>query len=539
MITLILALLWGIITCWRIRLLARFFQLEEYKNGRFLQWWTQKRSRLFPTRWVTGAASGFVLAGILLTIGIKTIAIHFVWWLIIIIWIAWPEPVVEIKKHFVATQRAKRLLGTAFVLVIGINVGIALLIQPSNIEAPDLEITALVGIMSFWLAPLFLMMANTLMYPVEETFRWRFRSKAKHRLNEVKPIVIGITGSYGKTSTKEYLAHILQGRFNTLATPKSYNTVMGVCITVNNHLKNNHEYFVVEMGAYVRGEIERICQLTNPQMGIIIAIGPQHYERFGSIETIVEAKYELIRALPKTGVGVFNIDDENVRGMMERGYPETRLSISSAENTNSNSNFTAENIRHTSDGLAFEVIDHQTNEKRAFHTKLVGLHNVTNILLATAVARHTGMTLAEIAMRVASLEPAEHRLKQTTLPNGITLLDDAYNTNPVGAVNALKVLNLYQDGRRVLVTPGMVELGDLQDVENEKLGQAAAQYCTDIILVGKSQTKAIKRGVEKTDFEQDRLQVVNTVQEAIDWYQQKLKSGDAILFLNDLADNYL
>lgn len=533
----LLGLFWGALTIWRVRLLARFFQIEEYKSGRFLRWWVAKRERWLPTQLAGAALAGFVLAGVLLSAGLDVWPLHLVWWIAIGIMVVWPEPAREIKKRFVRTQRATRLLATAFSLVLVINLVPALLIK--HLTATNFEIIALVGLVSYWAAPFFLPIANSLMYPVEETLRWGFRTKAKRRLAAASPIVIGVTGSYGKTSTKEYIAHILSGRYKVLATPKSFNTVMGICITVNNELDPNlgYQYFVVEMGAYIRGEIRRICNLTHPQIGVVTAIGPQHLERFGSLENIVEAKYELVKALPADGVGVFNADDLQVLAMAERGYPSMRYQVS--YNNTPNAQLVAQHIQHTLDGLVFEVIDQQTQETRAFRTPLVGLHNVTNILLAASVARHLGMSLGEIALRVATLQPAEHRLKRTLLPNGITVLDDAYNTNPIGAISALEVLNLHQSGRRVLITPGMVELGPLQAEENEKLGQAAPNYCTDIILVGSEQTAPIQQGIRSTDFDLSRLQVMATVKEAIEWYQQELKQGDAVLFLNDLSDNYL
>lgn len=543
MVVYLLALMWSALAIWRIRLLARFFQLEEYKAGRFLRWLVARYERFAPARFLIGAIVGIVVVVLLVVLDIEAPLVHVIVWLGVGIFIGWPEPVKEIKKRFVATARAKRLLATAFLLVILFNVGAALflLAWSDSDEADVLPYVALLGLLGYWLAPLALPAANGLMYPVEGTLRWGFRAKAMRRLKQANPIVIGVTGSYGKTSTKEYIAHILQGRFKVLATPKSYNTVMGICITINKDLAPTagYQYFVVEMGAYIRGEIKRICQLTHPQIGIVTAVGPQHLERFGSVENIVEAKYELIKSLPSDGVGIFNWDDANVRGMAERGYPQTRYTVSVAEDADSTARLVAKNVRHSTEGLTFDVLDRDTGEERPFNTQLVGLHNVTNILLAAMVARHTGMPLNEIALRVASLAPAEHRLRRTTLPNGITILDDAYNTNPVGAVNAMQVLGLYQAGRRVLVTPGMVELGPLQDSENEKLGVAAAQYCTDIILVGVEQTRPIQRGVKSTRFDPAHLVVMDTVQEAIDWYQRELKSGDAILFLNDLSDNYL
>lgn len=539
----IIALFWGALAIWRIRLLARFFQLEEYKSGRFLNWLKARREWLAPQRLIIGAGVGILASIVLLGLNVEQSLIYLLLWLAVGIFIVWPEPVKEVKKRFVATQRAKRLIATAFALALLLNLGATLFINSRNHtdDAQKLVYIAIIGLIFYAFAPLALPIANALMFPVEASLRRGFQMKAMRRLKQANPTVIGITGSYGKTSTKEYVTHILQGRFKVLATPKSFNTVMGICITINKDLDPHagYQYFVVEMGAYVRGEIKRICQLTQPQIAIVTAVGPQHLERFGSVENIVAAKYEIIKGLPTDGMAVFNWDDPNVQSMYERDYPKTRYAVSVAPDPASPPRLIAQNIEHSTAGLSFDVLDRETNEQRRFNTSLVGLHNVTNILLATMVARHLGMPLNEIALRVTSLAPAEHRLRQNTLPNGITLLDDAYNTNPVGAANALEVLGLYKTGRRVLVTPGMVELGPLQDSENEKLGQVAAQHCTDIVLVGATQTKPIQRGVQSTNFDPAHLYIFDTVQEAIGWYQRELKSGDAILFLNDLSDNYL
>jgi UDP-N-acetylmuramoyl-tripeptide--D-alanyl-D-alanine ligase len=294
------------------------------------------------------------------------------------------------------------------------------------------------------------------------------------------------------------------------------------------------------MGAYVKGEIKGICDLVKPQIGIVTAVGPQHLERFGSLETTSRAKYELIEALPADGVAVFNWDNPYVRAMYERGYPETRIGVT-WQNTDlaMQLRFHARNIQTTVDGLQFDVVDTLTGEEQHLTTRLVGQHNVTNILLAVATARHLGMTLPEIALRVASLEPAEHRLQRRTLPGGVTVIDDAYSANPVGAQNALNVLSLYRDGRRVLITPGMVELGPIQDEENRALGRLAAQICTDIILVGQEQTRPIQQGVREAGFPTDRLKVYDTREEAIAWFNTALQPGDTVLFLNDLPDTYV
>ncbi len=456
----------------------------------------------------------------------------------------WPEPPKEVKQAFKLTQRATRLLITAFALavitLIGAEVTLTAAFELS--DRTNFAVITLIGLVIFHLTPLVLPLANVIMYPVEGMFRRMFRERARRTLKQAGPVVIGITGSYGKTSTKEYLAHILGGRYTVLATPKSYNTLMGVCIVINNDLGSgaSYDYFIVEMGAYTAGEIREICELVEPQISILTAVGPQHLERFGSLEATAHAKYEIIEALPPEGVGVFNWDNHHVRTLYEKGYPATRIAVTweNAEHA-TQLRFLARNVKQTVNGLEFDVVDTFLEEKQHFNTPLVGSHNVTNILLATAVARHLDVPLNEIAMRVASLEPAEHRLQRKTLPGGITVIDDAYSANPVGAHNVLDVLALYDSGRRVLITPGIVELGQLQEQENRKLGRHAAQVCTDIVLVGVEQTLPIQQGIRETDFDIEHLYVYDTRDEAIAWFQRELKEGDTVLFLNDLPDTYL
>ncbi|MCI0711885.1 MAG: UDP-N-acetylmuramoyl-tripeptide--D-alanyl-D-alanine ligase [Chloroflexi bacterium] len=540
-ILLALALVWSAYIIWRVRIMARLYQLEGYQFQRFINWLKTHRERYASDRYMIGFVGGVGIAQVLIALGVDAVWLHFLWWTIVGFFVAYPEPVKEVKKKFVWTQRATRLTVTAFVVGTAINLlaALALGLQIEDVAAWQLLAVSVVGLLTFAVAPLLLPMGNSIMYPVESSLRRGFREKARRKLKQSDVKVIGITGSYGKTSTKVYLAHILSGKFRVLATPKSYNTLMGICIVINNDLdlEYGYDFFITEMGAYVRGEIAEICELVKPETGILIAIGPQHLERFGSIENVELAKYELIEALPQNGVGVFNVDDERVKRAYEKDYPDTRYAVT--VQGEESPRFAADNIQHTVHGLKFDVTDRATNETRTFNTRLIGLHNVTNILLATATARHYGMSLNEIAMRVATLEPEEHRLNQRILPGGVTILDDAYNTNPIGARNALEVLGLYTNGRRILITPGIVELGGIQAAENEKLGRQAAEHCTDIVLVKSRETPALKRGVESTDFDRKHLHIFETTQEAIQWYQQTVRPGDTVLFLNDLSDNYL
>ncbi|MCA0452605.1 MAG: UDP-N-acetylmuramoyl-tripeptide--D-alanyl-D-alanine ligase [Chloroflexi bacterium] len=542
---LIIALIWLIGTCYRIYKQARFYQIEEYMSGRYLRWCLAQRERWLPKRtliaWVGGVLLGVVMSeapGNFMLVLIGSIAAVVG---------VWPASEGEVKKGFKATARAKRMLGAAFVMS-GLVMAILLVIV-GRLPLPDIGEVYLVdysfvGLCIFLSAPLFLIAGNWAMQPVEAYFRRRFVNKARQVLAEVNPVVVGITGSYGKTTTKNYLAHILSGRYKTYPTPKSYNTLMGVTLAINNDMANDHsiEYFICEMGAYIQGEIQQIAELTHPTISIVVEVGPQHLERFGTLENVATAKYEIIKALPPDGVGVFNWDNPHVREMYERGYPKTRLAVSRVvDPTNVPTNgprFIASEISETLNGLKFTVTDNQTGEHELFDTTLLGEHNVTNVLLATAVAVHEGMKLRDVAFRVRALKPAESRLVRQTTAQGITIINDAYSANPTGVVSALKALALHQNGRRLLITPGMVELGPLHEAENKKLGIEAAKYASDIILVGAAQTAPIKAGLGEANFPADHLQTVEKLAEAVDWYQTNLKAGDTVLFLNDLPETY-
>ena len=238
----------------------------------------------------------------------------------------------------------------------------------------------------------------------------------------------------------------------------------------------------------------------------------------------------------------FNWDNAHIREMHKRGYPALRLSVSrdlSLDEARAQGvAWLAQDIRENLDGLSFCAIDVASGVTAQIDTRLHGEHNVTNLLLCIATARHEGISLRDIAARIRSLQPAESRLVRETTAAGITIINDAYSANPKGVVGALKLLGMHQAGARLLITPGMVELGALQDQENHKLGMLATEYATDIILVGESQTAPILRGIEATAFDRARVHVVDTLEQSVAWYQQHLGSGDAVLFLNDLPDTY-
>jgi UDP-N-acetylmuramoyl-tripeptide--D-alanyl-D-alanine ligase len=547
----VLALIAWLVVGWlHIYHLIRFFQLEEYKTNRYLKvlWRLPPERRfIFITLAALVITVAISIAFTMMPIGAiqgqpndtPRLVITTLTLILAAAMFALRPKSQDAKQKFIATPRAKRLLVTAWVVVTAIPLSLITISGGFTTYANDFPFNvAIFGSLSLMLSPLYLPLANLLMWPVEESTRRYYLRLAQQNLQRSGATVIALTGSYGKTSTKHYLQHILEGKFRTLMTPRSYNTLLGISRVINDVLAGNdrYDYFIVEAGAYIPGEIARICELVKPHISIVTTIGPMHLERFGSLDNIVKAKYEIIEALPNDGVGVFNADDPRVLGMAQKGHPQTRLLVT--QHGDANARISAANVQMTAEGTTLTVTDASTGDQQAMTMPLYGEHNVTNVLLAIAVARHLGMTLTEIASRVATLAPAEHRLVRTVHPNGIIVIDDAYSANPIGTQMALKVLDLQGSAQRVVITSGMFELGALADEENHKLGERIAAVATHAILIGEKQTAAVLHGLQAAKFPPDRTFVVATIHEAIAIYQSFLQSGDSLLVLTDLPDTY-
>ena len=544
MLQLVLITIWLIGTWLRITRQAQFYQIEEYMSGRYLRWLLSERARALPIRPLAVWLLGIVLS---LLLGESATSQRFYLIVIIAAFIAiLPPSRRETKKPLILTNRVKRLLaGSGSIALVALAAAHIWLGASAPIaDVVAVATSATLGFACFVLAPLWLVAGNTLVQPLEAAIRRRYLRQSAAVLQQINPKVIGITGSYGKTTTKQFLRDILNTRYQTYATPKSYNTLMGISLAINRDLLDDFrtEYFICEMGAYVEGEIERICQLTPPDIAIVTEIGPQHLERFGSLENIKNAKYELVKNLPPDGVAVFNWDNPYIREMANLAYPDTRLTVSRELTLDQAKaqglTWIASDIEENLSGISFRVTRISSGEDARISANIVGAHNVSNLLLCIAVANHEGIPLCDIASRIRSLQPAESRLVAETTAAGITIINDAYSANPAGIVSALKVLGMHKDGRRLLITPGMIELGELHESENRKLGLLATEHATDIILIGRRQTAPILAAIEASTFDHERVHVVDALADAVVWYQDNLRTGDTVLFLNDLPDTY-
>lgn len=430
-----------------------------------------------------------------------------------------------IKKPLVVTARIKRLIVT--ILLITIIPSYFLIKSGINIYL----VLSFIGYFTYYIV----LIACKLNIPVEKCVFLSFKRKAVNKLKNMPNLkVIGITGSYGKTSSKNILSDILSVKYNILPTPRNLNTYNGLIMTVNNYMDKFTDIFIAEMGAYVKGEIKGLCNLVKPKYGILTTIGTAHLESFGSEQNIIDGKFELIESLPSDGFAILNGDDsKQVNYKLKNKVKTIWIGIN-----NPDVSVRASNIKCSGTGTSFDVSFVGDSKKYHFTTKLLGNHNVYNILAGIACGREFGIEIEDLINAVKMVKPVEHRLEVKRL-GAFYQIDDAYNSNPVGAANACQVLKM-MDGIKVVVTPGMIELGDKEAEYNKKFGEEIAESCDYAVLIGEKRTKPIYEGIISTGFNKDNIVVYNDVREAYAFINSLCNGKDEVyaLFENDLPDTY-
>ncbi len=367
--------------------------------------------------------------------------------------------------------------------------------------------------------------------PAEWVIREGYIYSASRRLKERPDLkIVGITGSYGKTSVKFILSEILKQKYSVLTPPSSYNTTMGVVRVIRERLRSDDQIFICEMGARHKGDIKDICRFVHPDCAIITSIGPQHLETFGSMERLRDSKFELIEGLKNGGTAFFPWGNEFTEQMYERARCEKyyfgfdKCCLASAED-----------ITVGPQGSSFTLL--LDGSQALCHTKLLGRHNIQNILSAAACAYKLNLNIEQIARGIQALEPVEHRL-QIVSTSPMTVIDDAFNSSPNGAKAALEVLSGFKNGRRIIVTPGFVELGAGQEEYHYKLGVQIAASADIAILVLPERTGEIKRGLLASGFDAKAIYEAASLKEAAELLGRIGAAGDTVLFENDLPDNY-
>jgi len=517
--------------------LLQFYQQEEYNTERFLVWIVRRHAFDKKATLIVLAAFVAWFAFSRLDPVLFSLAFYAVLFAALVLGARSSHRLrTAAKKPLVLTARASRIFYVYMVLVAFYFAG-ALAHDPYIYR--DVPLLAAAFLAFFQAPPLFIAASNFVLRPLEEHVNRRYLREAAARLSRVAPAVIGITGSYGKTTTKHILAHVLSAAAPTLATPASVNTELGVTRVIREELKAHHRYFVVEMGAYGPGSIANLCRLAAPQLGLITSVGLAHLERFGTLETVFQAKFELAEDLKARGgkaiVNAAGVPEPLLQnylpsnpGLVLCGEKETRFPLAAR----------IRSVHQGPEGLAVTL--DLNGRLLELAVPLYGKHNAANVMLAATAAAELGLAPEVIRAALKTLAQIPHRLEVIRNPKGPTVIDDAYNSNPLGFESALMVLSVVakKGGRRILVTPGMVELGPAHHAEHARLGRIAALHADIALIVGPERMAAFIAAFNAAKPAGAELRAFGVQKEAEAWARANAGPADTILFENNLPDLY-
>ena len=524
---------WSVLLYVRTKRFLHILQLEEYLTREYSHWLATNYARYLRLlhAWTAVAVA---CAVVFIVIGRVEVLWVAIWGLHALLSLSIGGQQAKAKKPLVMTARAKRIfyaaLGLAAV-VVALFTGLGLIVSDN--------VAVALAILAMTLMTLFaghvVLAANLLLWPLEERTRRKFQRMAETKIRERNPKVIAITGSAGKTTTKELVGHMLAARYRVLRTPSSFNTPMGISRTVNDAL-TDQDYFVVEMGAYKKGEIAKLCRLVGgTDISVITTVNAQHLERFGSLEKTAEAKFEIVEGLKPGGVAVLNFDIPAIR-MHAANHPDLDILTFGIESDDVR--LRATGVREQEGGIEVDVaVDGQTVTVRA---PLLGRHNAGNVLAAIGVGLTCGLDLQYMAAALRQARPPEHRLQPMTLATGGILLDDGYNGNPQGIIGAIEVLGTYAPKRRIVITPGLIEMGKDRAQYHEAIGHAAVGNVDMAYLIGPKQTADIRKGMLEAGFPESGIYTARSLDEAREQVTATggWDAGSVVLIANDLPDQF-
>ncbi|MCB0330742.1 MAG: UDP-N-acetylmuramoyl-tripeptide--D-alanyl-D-alanine ligase [Bdellovibrionales bacterium] len=529
----VLAIVWSIVS---VRVGLQRLQQSSYRSERYIRRLFGKDTALF--------FKDFRHVQLFIALGLSALLLFAADWLLIVtgcttllglgfLLRSTRAVVVNEKKPFVFTQRATRLAVSC--AVFALLPPLLFLIYCSSTTAAAFSVVWAV------LVPVVLIAANSVNFPLEKQVNDYYLRDATRRRRELTDLqVIGITGSYGKTSTKHFVHALLARRYISYMTPGSVNTELGLAREIRERLRPIHEFFIAEMGARELGDIRACAEVVQPTWGILTCIGKAHLETFGSQEGIMQTKGELLQSIAPGGICFLNADDPHTEGMMKYVKSDVRLfGLHPSSTSQSEVDVFARDIVVTQEGSSFWVDGRKVSEPFEVKSQLLGRHNISNLICAISVALEAKVPVAVIQAAVRTLPPVEHRLQLLKKGNGILVIDDAFNSNPEGFREALDTLALFSDRRRVLVTPGMVELGVEEVRENRSIGKYAAARVDHVVLVGAEKRIApLRDGLLENGFLAENIEMVGSLNQARQHLTQFNRPGDVVLFENDLPDIY-
>lgn len=512
--------------------LLQMLQLSGYKLKGYCSWFKETKysylSRLFMLTFLSTAA--MLMTNVLLEefFVVKTLEyLSIVFYLLFSSLFITNLFTAKQKTPLKYTKRMTRLVVVYTILVLVASFFVSFL---GFLYVPYISF-GLIGVIPLFL-PIFVFLAYFINYPIEKIISNSYLKKAKRKLNSFKNIkVIGITGSYAKTTVKNILYVILSEKYKVCATPSSYNTPLGLSKTILSKLSETDDIFLAEMGAKQPNDILELCNMVSPKIGIITGIGNQHLLTFGSLDNIKKTKSEIADYMCKNDGKLFINIDGNYAEEISLNYKDAFL-VSLNKNIGK---LFIDNLKVGSDGSEFELV---LNDKKVkCKTALLGKHNVSNILLASNVAYELGLSLEEISNGISKLLPTSHRLEivKSNLP--YTIIDNAYNSSVEGSKASLDVLSNFA-GNKIVITPGLVELGAEQFNSNFEFGKNMSEVCDYVIIDSSINYDAISSGLIFGGFDETKIIQAGSLNQAVELLTKIVKDGDVVLFENDLPDNY-
>ncbi|OGB70389.1 hypothetical protein A2Y26_00230 [candidate division CPR2 bacterium GWD2_39_7] len=384
--------------------------------------------------------------------------------------------------------------------------------------------------------PLFFTIALVSIIPVDLTIKKYLIGKAKKIIkSKEKLIIIGIAGSYGKTTMKNVLTTILETHYKVLATPESVNTSVGIARWLLNKFDNNTEILIIEMGEHYKGDIKYLCSITPPDIAVLTGINEAHIERLGSIKTSISTMFELVENARKDALIILNADDENIKKNY-KGFTEGKnISFYSYKNDAlvkikiKNKKFDPRNLVWTFDADSLGTLS----------TSVLGEYILGHIINGITVSKYLNLNDKEIKMGIFRIKPVEHRLQPIKSNADILVIDDSYNGNPDGVMESIELLDKFKDRRKLFITPGLVETGDKAPEVHQEIGRNLAKVATQVILIRNSVTPFIEKGLAEGNFDTSQIIWFDTAEEAHQALGGILKPNDVILFQNDWGDQYV
>ncbi len=513
------------------------YQLNNYHVGRLFNWYRNTNGTYFKRLTLISLLS---LAGLLVTnilfYGYAMDAFTFLglvfYFVISIIFVKYESKIPK-KKPLVLTPRMKRQYAVIILLSLGSTFGLFMLNYSFLSIGGVIESLRFVFIaVTPLLVPILVFLSAVLTAPFENLNNRRYIKIAARTLSERKDLIkVGITGSYAKTTVKTILATILSKKYNVLATPESYNTPLGITRCVG-RIKPEHNLFIAEMGARNIGNIRELCQMVEPDYGIITGISNQHLESFITINNIIRTKCELSDSVSaRGGVTVLNGDTHYLEELKSKVKGDYIVCGASSRELD----VYAKDFALSENGSEFNLVIEGRDIK--CNTRLLGAHNISNIVVCAGLAHKLGVSDEDIAEAISELSPPLHRLNLITTSNGMRILDDTFNANEEGVKHALNLLSLF-DGRKVIVTPGLVELGAEEKKTNKDFGRRIAKVCDLAVLIGLRRSEPIKDGLIEAGFDEDKILIYNSLSDAKSEFKKFLTPRDVVLLENDLPDDY-